>query len=336
MAVLKKYKINGIIAPLRDKQVDAIANLGIPTVNISATKHPEPFPTVTFDNFSVGEVAAETLRKTGFTNYYYLCRYKPYYYGQQRYKGFKTHLQLHQLNCSIMAVPAAKIENEINGARLATSSIGKIIDKLKFPAAIYTENDILGYALLRECKGRGIKIPYDLAVLGTDNDSIFCKLSSPELSSVKTNAELVGFKAASILDRLLQGQKVEKETLIGGAEAVTRNSTFISSTNSIVETALDFIRKNANMAISVDDVAEALPMSRRNLEIQFKRNTGTTIHTFINNARINNAAKMLRETMWPLKKIVEEAGFGSLNSFIKLFKEHYGITPGRYRSACKK
>jgi AraC-like DNA-binding protein len=59
-----------------------------------------------------------------------------------------------------------------------------------------------------------------------------------------------------------------------------------------------------------------------------------SFNEFVNKYRISEAKKMLSGDLlknYSLNYISEAVGFGSLNTFIRVFKEHEGITPGRFR-----
>ncbi len=50
-------------------------------------------------------------------------------------------------------------------------------------------------------------VPDEVAVIGVDNDEYLCHLSIPPLTSVDVNAEQIGYEAAALLDRMMQGRK---------------------------------------------------------------------------------------------------------------------------------
>ncbi|MFV0268988.1 MAG: helix-turn-helix domain-containing protein [Draconibacterium sp.] len=59
-----------------------------------------------------------------------------------------------------------------------------------------------------------------------------------------------------------------------------------------------------------------------------------TFSEFVNGYRVEEAKKMLKEkdsTMYSLDYIAEKSGFGSISTFIRVFKESEGTTPGRFR-----
>ena len=53
-------------------------------------------------------------------------------------------------------------------------------------------------------------MPEDVAVVGVDNDEVFCELADPPLSSVALNAETAGYRAAALLDAMMQGREKEE------------------------------------------------------------------------------------------------------------------------------
>ena len=66
------------------------------------------------------------------------------------------------------------------------------------------------------------------------------------------------------------------------------------------------------------------------INTEFKR----TFSEFVNQYRVIEAKKQLADSKqqnYSLNYISEASGFGSIQSFIRIFKEHEGITPGKYR-----
>lgn len=90
--------------------------------------------------------------------------------------------------------------------------------------AILVQNDWLGYELLTECKLRKIQVPEELSIMGLDD----CYLSSLEeigLSSVAQNPEMIGYKAAELLNNLIEGKTWDGKVVILPTEVVMRKTT---------------------------------------------------------------------------------------------------------------
>ena len=82
----------------------------------------------------------------------------------------------------------------------------------------------------------------------------------------------------------------------------------------------------------MNDVAEATGLSRRNLEVKFRKAVGNTIREEIQRIRLDHAKRMLRETDLPISQIAEASGFNSPSYLTHVFRKEIGITPAKYRS----
>ena len=60
----------------------------------------------------------------------------------------------------------------------------------------------------------GLNVPEDVAVIGVDNDEVFCELSDPPLTSVALNAETAGYRAAALLDAMMKGRVRKRQHIV--------------------------------------------------------------------------------------------------------------------------
>ena len=185
----------------------------------------------------------------------------------------------------------------------------------------------------RPAGSSGLHVPEDVAVLGVDNDDVFCELSDPPLSSVALNAETAGYRAAELLDGMMQGKiRKPRRIMVEAVGVVTRRSTEVIAVKDYdVATALQFIRREQGRGISVDRVADEVAMSRRSLEKRFRDTIGRTILEEIQLVRLERAKRLLLETTYPISKVAEISGFGSTGYFIQFFQKRVGKTPRKYR-----
>jgi LacI family transcriptional regulator len=98
-----------------------------------------------------------------------------------------------------------------------------------------------------------------------------------------------------------------------------------------VAAAVAYIRSNAREPIGVDDVVKQSKISRRALEIRFRRILGCSIRDEIQRLRIGWARQLLVETGLSVAKIADAAGFSSLSYLSKVFRRATGETLGEYR-----
>ncbi len=184
----------------------------------------------------------------------------------------------------------------------------------------------------------GYLIPKQISVVSVDNDPLLCSLATPSLTSVALDCFSIGYKAVSVVSKLLEGKKqsCEKELLIPPLDVVERESTQIFSTHdSVVYHALMFIKEHVCEGINVQDVARMSATSRRNLELKWKKTRGRTILAEIIDHRLKVAKRLLRETDSTIESIAIESGFNTSQRFYAIFKRDQGCSPTQWRIMSK-
>lgn len=96
--------------------------------------------------------------------------------------------------------------------------------------------------------------------------------------------------------------------------------------------ALDFISANATEAISLQAMADHVGLSRMHFAAQFLLATGMTPHTYLIEARLDIAKRLLSEGQLALAAIAVDTGFHSQAHFTNVFRKSTGTTPGRWRA----
>ncbi|RYF36293.1 MAG: xylose operon transcription regulator XylR, partial [Cytophagaceae bacterium] len=126
---------------------------------------------------------------------------------------------------------------------------------LPLPIGIVASNDRRAQHVLEVCRMLDIMVPDQVAVVGVDNTGFLCQLSSPSLSSVVTDAELVGYEAASLLGHLMTGGAAGEPLIIAPKGVVARQSTEVPTINDpVFAKAIRFLRDHACDGITIDDV----------------------------------------------------------------------------------
>ena len=65
----------------------------------------------------------------------------------------------------------------------------------------------------------------------------------------------------------------------------------------------------------------------------FKREVGMSFTAYVTKVRMEEAARLLRETDEKTYRIAEAAGFSDPNYFSYVFKRHFGLSPSKFRAA---
>ncbi len=93
----------------------------------------------------------------------------------------------------------------------------------------------------------------------------------------------------------------------------------------------DFIRDNLHRDLTVAELAEVACLSPFHFARMFKAVTGSTPHSFVSAARLEEARRLLARTGMPLGEIALRSGFSGQSTFTSAFKRATGCTPGDYR-----
>ncbi|MCK4624410.1 MAG: DNA-binding transcriptional regulator [Phycisphaerae bacterium] len=201
------------------------------------------------------------------------------------------------------------------------------------PLAVFCINDDVGFWVCEMCRRAGIHVPEEVAILGADNDVMFCEMAQPHLSSIRIPAEQVGYEAAKLLDAVISGHKAPRRPILLPPMGVeTRQSTDIMAIDDRrVADAVQFIRKNAHKGIRVEEVVEHASLPRRMLERRFRKAVGRSPFAEIRRVQIEDVKTLLAHTDETLESIAPECGFDSIKRLGPAFKKAVGMTLGAYR-----
>lgn len=99
---------------------------------------------------------------------------------------------------------------------------------------------------------------------------------------------------------------------------------------------LKYVTENmSNPDLKIDDIAEAMGMSRSVLYAKIKQSVSMTPIDFVRHIRIMRASELLQQTDDTLASISFEVGFSDPKYFSKVFKKEMGIVPSEYRERTK-
>lgn len=105
-----------------------------------------------------------------------------------------------------------------------------------------------------------------------------------------------------------------------------------SAEKALCEKILEYVQQNyAEPSLNVSQTAFHFHMSPTALSATFKNETGKSLLMVINEVRIENAMKLLKQGC-SVSDTAEKVGIPESSSFIRLFKKYVGITPGQMKS----
>ncbi|MCC5850308.1 MAG: substrate-binding domain-containing protein [Verrucomicrobia bacterium] len=330
---MRPFKPHGIIALLGNKKALAAAtSFSIPVVNVSSGQPNIPFPTVTTDNVAVGRFGAEHLLSIGLEQFAF-ARSPWTYFSRLRQAGFEETLRERGKTALPTYVQGESEEGRSGDGYPHPPSMEVWLRKLPTPCGIMTDTEEMAGCLLSCAKHCSLRVPDDIAVVTADQDEWFCELSDPPLSCVPLMGQSVGWNAAEMLDRLLQGDPLPPKPLLLSPDPVVvrQSSDLLHIPDEHVCRALRFIRAHPHQRMTVPQVVSAAGVNRRTLEIQFRRYVHRTILEEINLAHLHEARRLLRETHLPMIEVSEQSGFPNPERMTLVFKRETGFTPLAYR-----
>lgn len=108
---------------------------------------------------------------------------------------------------------------------------------------------------------------------------------------------------------------------------------FTNSNNrwNLVKQCKRMILENLTEQIRVEAYANELNVSIYTLQKYFKEVTGYTVHRYIVKERLRRARQLLIESDLSILEITNSVGYENPSKFAHTFKQHYNITPYRFR-----
>ncbi len=334
---IKQWGGTGIIARIETPEIGrALLATRLPIVALdlsNAQLTPDsPFSRcseLSSDSRHAAELAAEHLLDRGFRHYAFVG-IAGRIWSQRREQSFCERIRRAAFEVHVYPAPRRKTDRQ--WAREQTI-LEDWLRGLPKPVGLMACNDDRGREVLEACRGAGLRVPEEAAVVGVDNDELLCELADPPLSSVALNAERGGFDAAALLAGLMSHRiRKPRRIMTAALDVVARRSTDVTAIeDSEVANAVRFIYENAGGPLRIDDIADEMAISRRSLEIRFERALGRTLHEDIRRVRLERAIRLLLETDLSMTTVAETSGFNTPSYLAQVFKRHTGMTPAQYR-----
>ncbi len=108
-----------------------------------------------------------------------------------------------------------------------------------------------------------------------------------------------------------------------------------TSNNQVVDTVIDYFRKNLQNKILLDDLASASGYSASHLSAIFQKEMGISIKAYFNRMRIDLAKELLSKQTMSIQQVSDYLNFDSVQYFSLRFKKETGLTPSQYANFLK-
>jgi len=338
---LKVWRPDGIVVRVKPDLHRALMEMGKPIVISGGNRAEHLVSSVGSDNDKVGAEAARHLMSLGLRSFGFLGMNAPF--APQRQRGFIE--TLHQAGFEAVEFndPSVGWHHYMEMPHTPHAGLARWLADLPKPAGVFAAHDPLGWHLAHMCLHSRISVPEEIAIVGANNDELVCKLSRPPLSSIALPWQRTGAETALEIDRLVDAMEAgDTEGMQGRLirlppeGVVIRQSTdMLAIENPILRRAIAYIKAHASEPITVSDVVNQLPVSRRKLEIDFIRHLNRTPKEEIMRVRIERAKIMLAETDLPISMVAERCGFNYADRFAACFRQAVGMSPLAFRKSMR-
>lgn len=327
-----RWRGDGLIARISTPlQLEEILETGLPTVNVD-----DVFPDlpkmghVRTNEAERAQMAVSHFQGRGLKHFAY---YAPpsNEYSKECEKAFVAELNEQNISCHVYR-PGYRVTRRI-GRDEQHIRVHRWLSNLPRPVAIFAVDARRGRELTEVCSMEGIAVPDEVAILAADTDDLICGLSTPPLSSISVASQRIGYEAASMLHAMMRGEACPTEPrLIFPTCVIGKQSTDALAIDDVLITkAMRFIQTHAFQGIVVEDVLREVPVSRRFLELQFKRYFGRLPAEEIRRLRLERGKELLSQSDLSVEAIADACGYAGTTQFGVAFRKRFGQTPLAFR-----
>lgn len=170
------------------------------------------------DNFLAGQEATEYLYHLGHRKIAYIGTESNLYFSSERKAGYQAALAQHGL--PFYENYCLEIDKD---SMNHNASFCELLEQDPRPTAVVASDDILAVALEQVCAQKGIAIPENLSIVSFNN-SLFARLTSPQLTSIDVNSHQLGIEAASQLINHMENPNLVATKIIVPHSLIVRES----------------------------------------------------------------------------------------------------------------
>lgn len=102
-------------------------------------------------------------------------------------------------------------------------------------------------------------------------------------------------------------------------------------TGEVVTKAVSYIQDHLAEDLSIKHISQRINVSKSVLYKKFHDRFHCTVGEYINKKRVECSVRLLTTTALSMEEISQQCGFSSASYFTKIFKQHMGVTPLKFK-----
>lgn len=198
-----------------DPRVAVVLELGLPAVGINPDAN-FPLPSVHQDHETGIRALVEHLFNLGHERFAFVGGPPQFIHSQQRELAWRSSLKSLGIEPGLVAAGGFTYEGGLEAA-------DAILAARIRPTAVVCANDLSAMGFVAQAQHHGFDVPSDISVAGYDGIQLGGYLR-PSLTTVQTSPKLIGFEAARLLLRTIDGESTH-DVAVPPAMLVVRDST---------------------------------------------------------------------------------------------------------------
>lgn len=325
------HAYDGVVGRITPPMLKAASRFNIPLANVYMNTKLRTLPSVFLDTQACARMAGKHLIERGFRHFAFIG-IKGEVFSRMVQRHLWQIVTEQGYPCHPLFV-SAYFDQTAHQHERFQEELHRWIATLSPPIGVVAGHDLLAYYLIEACREQGLRVPFEIGVVGTHNEQTICSSCEPTLSSIEFNFEKVGYMASQLLGQLMDGQPAPAEPLlVQPRQLYVRGSSDAAVVDDPrVARALQFIADNSRRPLTVEAVAKHVHTSSRTLARLFQKAMGRSIYSEISRFRVEYIKRQLVDTDIPVNKLAILCGFSSSSHLSRLFQSVEGIRPGEYR-----
>ncbi len=182
---------------------------------------------------------------------------------------------------------------------------------------------------------KGIKAEEYLKAAGLGEDNVICKCDNIPLifSYIQKIIIYRHLSLSNELQREAALLQILSLIIENYKFSLPKEERFDYPYNVYVEQAEEYIRRNLQGNVKINDVASYIGIDRSYLTNIFKNVIGVSPQEYLLSCRMEKAEQLLRDTDKKISEIAQEVGYSEQMSFSKAFKKYKKVSPTEYRQS---
>lgn len=321
---------DGVIARAWPQLQTRLKKLGIPLVNVHFQTHREGLSGVYHDATALGQIAADHLIQRGFRRIGYL--WDP---NTKQTTAMREAFRQRVLEEDREYSEAELVEDDDTDLKVyiqKETTLRQWIGSLRPPVGLCFQTPHIARMAIQICREKGLHVPHDVSIMTQQNLRAVIEVA-PRITSIEDNYKKVGYEAAAMLERVMDGREAPGKVAYIPPQGVhTRESTdCFAVEDPLISEAMRYISANLGQKLRAEDIAYHLSVSVSTLQKRFVRALGRGVADETRRLRLSTVKVMLAEPEHSIAMIAKQTGFASAAVLNHTFRRELDMTPSEYR-----